>query len=158
MTVKTYVSNRHFPFDLSHRQDLAGYGTEVVAQFITLFAESPMTALFKGYLRYRGVPFITGHEVPSDESEDPLNDIFVGFCWYILLMALMPFFQNAYPAVSHTIFANRIVSDVYLADGDYEKTMKAAKQGLACLDSFQVDTGMHLQRWGSFMSNIAYRF
>lgn len=67
-------------------------------------------------------------------------------------------FQNAYPAVSHTIFANRIVSDVYLADGDYEKTMKAAKQGLACLDSFQVDTGIYLQRWGSFMLNVAYRF
>ena len=50
------------------------------------------------------------------------------------------------------------MSDVYLADGDYEKTMKAAKQGLACLDSFQVDTGMYLQRWGSFMLNVAYRF
>jgi hypothetical protein len=49
-----------------------------------------MTALFKGYLRYRGVPFITGHEAP-DESEDPLDAIFVGFCLYILLTALMPF-------------------------------------------------------------------
>lgn len=50
-----------------------------------------MTALFKGYLRYRGVPFITGHEAPFDESEDPLDAIFVGFCWYILLTALTPF-------------------------------------------------------------------
>lgn len=116
-------------FEKCDCEDISGYGTEVVAQFITLFAKSPMTALFKGYLRYRGVPFITGHEALSDDSEDPLDVIF-----------------NAYPAVSHTIFANRIVSDVYLADGDYEKTVKAAKQGLACLDGFQVDTGMHLQR------------
>jgi superkiller protein 3 len=55
-------------------------------------------------------------------------------------------FQNAYTNLSNTILGNRIMGEFYLAEEDYENSIKVSKLGLGALDRLELDSGKVLSK------------
>lgn len=71
-------------------------------------------------------------------------------CWYdeVLLdkIYFTDRFQDAYSNLSNTILGNRIMGEFYLAEEDYENSIKVSKLGLGALDRLELDSGKSLYK------------
>jgi len=57
---------------------------------------------------------------------------------------LLSFAQDAFNALSGSIFANRIVADIYLQEEDYQNAIRLAESGLELVHRSEVDNAKKL--------------
>jgi len=106
------------------------YDFEILRQYLELFPDEALARLIKTYLAYLGVPI-------SDEDEEPatpsatLDDVFK----VISVTEL---------ALQSSIFARRVMAEVYLHDQDFQTTSAVSEAGLELVNGHRADTGSDL--------------
>ncbi|CAA7259262.1 unnamed protein product [Cyclocybe aegerita] len=119
-------------FEGTDCEDMSGYDHEHVRQYITLFPETPLASLFKGYFTYWQETLAEDEEdgdLYTIPDEDPLDTV-----------------MNAYTSLSDTLIGNRFMSKVYLTEFDYENAIKTSKRGLRILQQSEAETGKSLPK------------
>ncbi|KAJ3501664.1 hypothetical protein NLJ89_g9238 [Agrocybe chaxingu] len=114
-------------FERKDCEDMSGYDHEHVRQYITLFPETPLASLFKGYFAYWQETLVGDEDLYTILDEDPLDTV-----------------MNAYASLSDTLVGNRFMSKVHLAEVDYENAIKTSKRGLCILQQSEAETGKTL--------------
>jgi len=114
------------PVPIDHPEE---YDFDILRQYVNLFPEQPLARLISTYLAYLGVPL-------SDEDEKPtptasLDDVF---------RAIL----KTEEALQSSIFARKLMAEVYLYDQDYQTTVTASEAGLELVNVHRVDTGSDL--------------
>lgn len=105
------------------------YDFDILCQYIKLFPEQALAKLISTYLAYLGVPL-------SDEDEKPtpitsLDDVFSAIL-------------KTEEALQSSIFARKVMAEVYLHDQDYQTTVTVSEAGLELVNVHRVDTGSEL--------------
>ncbi|KAF9562772.1 TPR-like protein [Agrocybe pediades] len=120
-------------FEAQDCEEISGYDLGRIRKFISLFPQSALSSLFKGYFAYIGSGLADDEEEDKDlftvGDDDPL-DIVIG----------------AYATLDDTIIGNRILSEVYLNEVDYENAIKISKKGLRLLGKLESDTLKELSK------------
>ncbi|KAG6862290.1 hypothetical protein C0995_015987 [Termitomyces sp. Mi166 len=113
----------------------AEYDRELVKQFIEIFPSSPVSSLLKGYFLYMNIPLSDAEDDVEDvpvtklEEEDPFDTIL-----------------NAFATVPNSNIANRVLSELYVTELDYQNAIKAAESGLELLNRHEKSTSRKLPR------------
>jgi superkiller protein 3 len=132
----------HVPIDL-----LEEYDFDILRQYLQLFPEQALARLISTYLTYFGVP-LSGEEetaTPSASLDDVFKAISVRFV--LLHPAFAPLDlakQETESALQSSIFARRVMAEVYLHDQDYQTTIAVSEAGLELVSAHRADTGSDL--------------
>ncbi|KAH0589327.1 hypothetical protein H2248_005088 [Termitomyces sp. 'cryptogamus'] len=116
-------------------ETIAEYDHELVKQFIEIFPSSPVSSLLKGYFLYMNISYSDAENngedvsIPKSHEEDPFDTIL-----------------NAFAAVPNSSVANRVLSELYVTELDYENAVKVAESGLQLLNIQERSTGRKLPR------------
>jgi superkiller protein 3 len=129
------------------------YDFDILRQYVKLFSEQAFAKLISTYLAYLGVPL-------SDEDEKPtpttsLDDIFsvISVRFALLHPACAPVDlakQKTEEALQSSIFARKVLAEVYLHDLDYQSTVTVSEAGLELVNVHRVDTGSDLTLYVTF--------
>lgn len=127
-----------------------GYDYDQLREFLTLFPFHPLTSLLKGYFVYMQIPV-------SDDAEDGdcVVDPDVGYDAILVNTSthLEAIFINqsvhkeAYPSISTSLIATRIVAEVHLLESDYENAIQSAESGLQALTQYSQQNGRKLPKY-----------
>ena len=125
-------------------------------QFLALFPSSPVAALLKGYFTYFDIPLVSEEEDDQEssdlmeEDEDPFDTILVRSNphWtHFGDTESTSFLQNAHTLLPNSLISNRVVSELYINELDYENAIKVAENGLKIVAKSEVSTGLRLPRY-----------
>ena len=142
----------------SHILRAEDYDFPTLRRYIALFPESPRSRLIRAYMLYMGSWVEEEEEekddegydgpVPDKEEEEPLDIMLV--CYLLVavyqdveLMRNPP--KDAFNALSSSILAHRIVSEVYLWELDYANVIAIAEVGMELTRAHTKDTGISLK-------------
>jgi len=138
------------PVPIDHPEE---YDFDVLRQYVKLFPEQVLARLISTYLAYLGVPL-------SDEDEKPaptasLDDVFstISVRFVLLPPACVPVDlakQKTEEALQSSIFARKVMAEVYLHDQDYQSTVTVSEAGLELVNVHRVDTGSDLTLYVTF--------
>ena len=129
------------------------YDFDILRQYVKLFPEQVLARLISTYLASLGVPL-------SDEAEKPtptasLDDVFstISVRFVLLHPACAPVDlakQKTEEALQSSIFARKVMAEVYLHDQDYQATVTVSEAGLELVNVHRVDTGSDLTLYVTF--------
>ena len=126
-----------------------GYDFTSLRQFIRLFPSRPLTKLLKGYFAYIGAPLPRENQEDQEslsiqQEEDSFDVVLVRILTASTYVGLICFDQDAFTALSESIFANRIVADIYLKEEDYHNAIRMAESGLELVRRSETDNAKTL--------------
>jgi superkiller protein 3 len=126
-----------------------GYDFTSLRQFISLFPSRPLTKLLKGYFAYIGAPLPREDQEDQEslsiqQEEDSFDVVLVRILTASTYVGLICFDQDAFTALSESIFANRIVADIYLKEEDYHNAIRMAESGLELVRRSEIDNAKTL--------------
>jgi superkiller protein 3 len=138
------------PVPIDHTEE---YDFDILRQYIKLFPEQALARLIFTYLAYLGVPL-------SDEDEKPtptasLDDVFSAISVrFVLLHPACAHVdlakQKTEEALQSSIFARKVMAEVYLHDQDHQTTVTVSEAGLELVNVHRVDTGSDLTLYVTF--------
>ncbi|KAI9511143.1 TPR-like protein, partial [Russula earlei] len=110
-------------------ETIEGYDFDILRQYLQLFPSEPLARLIQTHLGYLGVPFSDEEElvVPSASLDDVFGAI-----------------SETESALQASIFARRVMAEVYLHDQDYQATITVSEAGLELVNGHRDDTGSDL--------------
>ena len=135
------------PVPIDHPEE---YDFDILRQYVKLFPEQALARLMSTYLAYLGVPLSD-----EDEKSTPtasLDDVF-GVISVLLDPARAPVDlakQKTEEALQSSIFARKVMAEVYLHDQDYQTTVTISEAGLELVNIHRVDTGSDLTLYVTF--------
>jgi superkiller protein 3 len=138
------------PVPIDHPEE---YDFDILRQYVKLFPEQALAILISTYFSYLAVPL-------SDEDEKPtpaasLDDVFSAILVRFVLLhaASAPIDlvkQKTEEALQSSIFARKVMAEVYLYDQDYQTTVTVSEAGLELVNVHRVDTGSDLTLYVTF--------
>ncbi|KAJ3913647.1 superkiller protein 3 [Lentinula edodes] len=120
--------------DVAHIDD---YGVALLQEFMELFPSHSLTTLLKGYFIYMQIPISEG----ARDDDNVVEDTDVGYDMVL----------EAFPSVSTSLIAARIVSEIHLLETDYDNAIQVVESGLRTLAKFEQDNG-------KILSNVRLAF
>lgn len=131
------------------------YDFDILRQYVKLFPEQALARLISTYLAYLSVPLPDEDEksTPTASLDDVFSAILVRFV--LLHPACAPVDltkQKTEEALQSSIFARKVMAEVYLYDQDYQTTVTVSEAGLELVNVHRVDTGSDLTLY------VAFRF
>ncbi|KAJ3899280.1 superkiller protein 3 [Lentinula edodes] len=120
--------------DVAHIDD---YGVALLQEFMELFPSHSLTTLLKGYFIYMQIPISEG----ARDDDNAVEDTDVGYDMVL----------EAFPSVSTSLIAARIVSEIHLLETDYDNAIQVVESGLRTLAKFEQDNG-------KILSNVRLAF
>jgi len=138
----------HIPIDHPEEYDL-----DILRQYVKLFPEQALAKLVSTYLAYSDVPLSDEDETPTPTAT--LDDIFgtISVRFVLLHPAFAPVDlarQKTEEALQSSIFARKVMAEVYLHDQDYQATVTVSEAGLELVNVHRVDTGSDLTLYVTF--------
>ncbi|KAJ3849717.1 superkiller protein 3 [Lentinula lateritia] len=133
---KNVVSNSDFDHTSTHDR-LDDYGVALLREFMELFPSHSLTTLLKGYFIYMQIPISEG----ARDDDNAVEDTDVGYDMVL----------EAFPSVSSSLIAARIVSEIHLLETDYDNAIQVVESGLRTLAKFEQDN------W-KILSNVRLAF
>jgi hypothetical protein len=125
-----------------------GYDFDILRQYLKLFPDEALAKLIQPYLAYLGIPLSSEEETattPSGSLDDVFGAITVRFVYSPLACTLLDFIkQKTAVELQSSIFARRVMTEVYLQDQDYQATITVSQAGLELVNSHREDTGSDL--------------
>lgn len=138
-----------------------GYDFETLREYIRLFPNSPLTKMIRGYIAYMDLPSLDPD--PDDKDEDEAEGLAAiedqSAAFDLMLVGLFPFLlisldleptllasglQEAFTGLQSSIFAHRMLSELYLWDMDYPNAISVAEVGLELVRRRHQDVGKEL--------------
>jgi superkiller protein 3 len=138
------------PVPIDHPEE---YDFDILRQYVNLFPEQPLARLISTYLAYLGVPLLDEDEKPTPTAS--LDDVFKAILVRFVLLhpTCAPVNlakQKTEEALQSSIFARKVMAEVYLYDQDYQTTVTASEAGLELVNVHRVDTGSDLTLYVTF--------
>jgi superkiller protein 3 len=131
---------------------LEEYDFDILRQYLQLFPEQALARLISTYLAYLGVPLSDKEETatPSASLDDVFSAISVRLLLHPAFAPLDLAKQETESALQSSIFARRVMAEVYLQDQDYQTTITVSEAGLELVSAYRVDTGSDLILYVTF--------
>jgi superkiller protein 3 len=128
------------------------YDFDTLRQYLQLFPEQALARLISTYLAYLGVPLSDKEETakPSASLDDVFSAISVRLLLHPAFAPLDLAKQETESALQSSIFARRVMAEVYLQDQDYQTTITVSEAGLELVSAYRVDTGSDLILYVTF--------
>ncbi len=138
------------PVPIDHPEE---YDFDILRQYVKLFPEQALARLISTYIAYLGVPIEDEDEKPTPTAS--LDDVFsaISVRFVLLHPACAPVDlakQKTEEALQSSIFARKVMAEVYLHDQDYQTTVTVSEAGLELVNVHRVDTGSDLTLYVTF--------
>jgi superkiller protein 3 len=138
------------PVPIDHPEE---YDFDLLRQYVKLFPEQALARLISTYLAYLGVSLSDEDEIPTPTAS--LDDVFSAIS--VRFVLLHPICapvdlakQKTEEALESSIFARKVMAEVYLHDQDYQATVTVSEAGLELVNIHRVDTGSNLTLYVTF--------
>lgn len=124
------------------------YDFDILRQYQQLFPDQALAKLIQTYLAYVGAPLL------DEEEETPTPSASLDDMFTIISVCITPCVSRAYLltltkqktelALQSSIFARRVMTELYLHDQDYQTTITVSEAGLELVNRHRDDTGSDL--------------
>jgi len=149
LLVSRFLADVQSSFKILHTE---GYDFASLRQFIKLFPLHPLTKLLKGYFAHisEPLPMEDGNENDSNSLSTQLDEDSFDMV-LVRILSLPAYFyphasidQDGFTALPGSIFAHRIVAELYLLEEDYQNAIRMSESGLELVRRSETDNATKL--------------